>query len=319
MINGRLTICFSPYRHLLGAAIDNELSGDDLSAVQAHVTDCARCSREIESLSLARKAVSHLEFPAAEGNYAAVERRLRRDARTGVLTFPPRTGFASPPRPSRIRGFAIGATATIGLFVFVAAWAIHSRMHRDALVPTNSAIAPESSNTAKSSGSGEITKTESTVPSTKAADSMTKRNSTVTARRTTGVRHVSIKPQEISLPDLTDVADVRGGDNDVQITPRFAIFRFRLRATPLTIALPDNSRRGEYVVGIRTAAYLEPVKTGSNVSDGRRLFVELALQDVQPGNYMLFVARKGNSGEDYIGVYPLEITEASSLGKDVTK
>ena len=92
--------------------------------------------------------------------------------------------------------------------------------------------------------------------------------------------------------------------------------------TPVRIDLPENSKKGRYVIQLRPATLVDctfcPPEPLS--SDGRILLVRLPLQNVDPGHYTLFVTRKEDSGDDeYMGRIPLLVENPDRFQKDATK
>jgi len=92
---------------LLSALLDGELTGEERSAVTAHLRECAECRAEAEGLAGARAAVRSL--PALE-------------LPPGLLDFPPEVPDALEARRRRRRApFAWAAAAVVAGVVGVAA------------------------------------------------------------------------------------------------------------------------------------------------------------------------------------------------------
>src|SRR5438105_4052946 len=71
-------VCLSRYRHLLSAALDDELNSLSREAVERHVVACRRCAIETERLRLAKSAILHLEIPEPDTTYPGTASLLSR-------------------------------------------------------------------------------------------------------------------------------------------------------------------------------------------------------------------------------------------------
>src|SRR4051794_27010664 len=71
-------VCLSRYRHLLSAAVDNELDSLTRLAVEKHVSACRRCGNEMARLSLVKNVIVHLQIPETNSAYPGTRNLLSR-------------------------------------------------------------------------------------------------------------------------------------------------------------------------------------------------------------------------------------------------
>jgi Putative zinc-finger len=91
---------------LLTAYLDDELSGEEARAVEAHLVACGRCSAELDELSAARRLLRGLPpVPAPPGFTRELIERRRRSTRRGAALAVAAAGVAM------LAGFALAQPA----------------------------------------------------------------------------------------------------------------------------------------------------------------------------------------------------------------
>lgn len=142
---------------------------------------------------------------------------------------------------------------------------------------------------------------------------------TPTPRRTderTNRSNLLAKAQTIDLRSVSDGAESRSPD-DVGREPNrgFTIRASSSGPTRFRIELPQNSKRGVYLISIREPAFLQeivPAKGGSR--DGSSLSLSMNLNGLEEKTYILRLERLAgrSSHKEYIGDYEVIVTKQSS-------
>jgi hypothetical protein len=129
-------------------------------------------------------------------------------------------------------------------------------------------------------------------------------------------------PQEIKLAERWEEAgDERGNENDPAAgIIQYKIVRDRFEKTPVTIELPENSEKGKYVIQLRPATLADCIFCSRPLkSNGRKLFVKLPLQAIEPGTYMVMIERESDLGDEYIGHFSLLVENPNRSQQDGIK
>lgn len=310
--------CLSRYRHLLSAALDSEIDPTDRNAVERHLLECTRCTHQMEKLRLARNAIRSLEIPTPTVNYPGIDSLLRLADDSPGFNIQSAVSYTSQRHRRKTRVFAI-ATAGFALAVVIGvSLVVYRNMRRQPMKATAKTEVQDASPNSTTGTNAKSTPTPQDIHALSEGGGLK-----VATHRSTRAKlpAKTIAAQEIVLPDSLATTEVRGSDNDsAPTTPPRIIVRFRLKDTPLNIDLPENSKRGTYVVEVQTTGFRErATKRRSNRSDGRNLFISLPLQPVQPGNYILFIARTDFSGEHFIREVPITVEDPDPRNQDGTK
>lgn len=309
----------SRYRHLLSAAVDNELDSLTSQAVEKHALACRRCGNEMARLRLVKNVIVQLHLPETNRAYPGTRNLLSRR----VDSAPPvdRREKARIEQNSAYGWSLVAVPVSVVIMIGALILVSPGWRHQQTAGPS-----VESRRDDTDGGAKVRHPEEPPAPAGSNRGGNVAKSSAGPRRyeRGSGAAKRVVRLQEIKVPEPWDeTSDERGSEADHPMTViQYKVVRFRFNETPVRIDLPENSKKGKYVIQLRPATLVECTfcPDGPLKSDGRTLLVRLPLQNVDPGHYTLLVARKDDSGdEEYIGRIPLLVENPDASQKELTK